>query len=66
VKAGSFLRFSLIWYSQQFAIPFWIVGHVHLHFNNYHSMVELGASLFMHAAVVAGFLLDWKQYSETN
>ena len=57
----SFLKFSLIWYSQQFAIPFWVVGHVHLHLTDYHQVVELLMSIAMHAAVAVGFWLDWVQ-----
>jgi hypothetical protein len=66
VSRSEFIRFSLIWYSQQFAIPFWIIGHVHLHLNDYHSVIEWGASILMHAAVAAGFFLDWRQYNESR
>ena len=61
-----FTKFSLIWYSQQFAIPFWIVGHVHLHLNDYNNITEVGLSILMHSAVACGFFLDWKDYSKTN
>jgi len=66
VSLRRFAKFSLVWYSQQFAIPFWIVGHVHLHVNDYHDMIELGASLCMHAAVGVGFFLDWRQHNESR
>lgn len=62
-KLQRFTKFSLIWYSQQFAIPFWIVGHVHLHFNNYHDIIELSSSALMHLMVGVGFWLDWKDYN---
>ncbi len=58
-----FTKFSLVWYSQQFAIPFWIVGHVHLHFADYHDMIEVASSLIMHALVGIGFWLDWKDHN---
>ena len=61
-KAKKFGRFALIWYSEQFAIPFWMVGHVHLHFANYHDFIEYSASFLMHAAVAVGFWLGWKDY----
>ena len=65
-----FIEFALIWYSQQFAIPFWIVGHVHLHFNNYHQLIEFGSSVIMHIFVLLGFWFDWinykKQYGNSN
>ena len=59
-----FIKFSLIWYSQQFAIPFWIVGHVHLHLNDYHQLVEVGTSIIMHIFVIMGFWFDWKNYKK--
>jgi len=65
-KIQRFSKFFLIWYSQQFAIPFWIVGHVHLHFNNYHSVIEVLSSLLMHLLVSIGFWLDWKNYSKVE
>ncbi len=61
-----FTKFSLIWYSQQFAIPFWIIGHVHLHLNDYNNIIEVSLSLLMHFAVACGFFLDWKDYNKTN
>jgi hypothetical protein len=61
-----FLRFSLIWYSQQFAIPFWIVGHVHLQLTSYPQVVDLLASFTMHAAVAVGFWLDWVDHRDAS
>ena len=65
-KLKTFSKFSLVWYSQQFAIPFWIVGHVHLHLNNYHDIAEICASALMHVAVAAGFYIDWKEYDKSR
>jgi len=62
-KIKKFIKFFLIWYSQQFAIPFWIIGHIHLHLNDYHGILEFTGSLVMHLMVLAGFWLDWKQYN---
>ena len=56
-----FVKFFLIWYSQQMAIPFWVLGHVHLHFVDYATFHEYLASLVMHLMVATGFWLDWKQ-----
>ena len=36
-----FIEFALIWYSQQMAIPFWMIGHVHLSLNNYKDLHEI-------------------------
>ena len=62
----NFTKFALIWYSQQFAIPFWIVGHVHLHINDYSNTVEIFSSIVMHLAVITGFWLDWNDYKKSN
>ena len=58
-----FGKFALIWYSQQFAIPFWIVGHIHLHLNEYRDIIEISSSVFMHLMVALGFWFDWKNYN---
>ncbi len=57
-------RFFLIWYSQNMAIPFWVVGHVHLTMNTYEDWQEYGVSALMHAAVLIGFILDYKQQTK--
>ncbi len=57
---SKFIRFTLIWISQNLAIPFWIVGHVHLSLNIYEDVMELGASLGMNIIVLIGFILDYK------
>ena len=61
---AKFSKFFLVWYSQQFAIPFWIIGHVNLHFNDYHSIIELSSSIIMHFMVGLGFWFDWQNYKE--
>lgn len=55
-----FVKFFLVWYSQQFAIPFWIVGHVHLSLYNYGQLKEAIVSILMHLGVAIGFWIDWK------
>ena len=57
----TFLSFLLIWISQNLAIPFWVVGHVHLSLNVYQDMHELIASVGMNILVAIGFFLDYKQ-----
>ena len=61
-----FITFLLIWISQQLAIPFWLVGHVHLSFNwdVYSDVKILFASLGMNLIVAVGFWLDYKQHSK--
>ena len=54
------IRFTLIWISQNLAIPFWIVGHVHLSVNIYKDLHEIIASVGMNLLVLVGFILDFK------
>ena len=56
-----FIKFLLIWISQNLAIPFWIVGHIHLSIHNFHDVYELIASLGMNILVAIGFTLDYME-----
>jgi hypothetical protein len=53
-------KFTLIWVSQNLAIPFWIIGHVHLSTNIYEDLHEILASVGMNILVLTGFILDYK------
>jgi hypothetical protein len=55
-----FIIFTLIWISQNLAIPFWTIGHVHLMLNVYEDLHEIIASLSMNIIVAIGFWLNWK------
>jgi hypothetical protein len=55
-----FIKFTLIWISQNLAIPFWIVGHIHLSTNIYEDIHEILASIGMNLIVAIGFYLDYK------
>ena len=55
-----FLVFLTIWISQNLAIPFWIVGHIHLSVNVYDDIKEILASVGMNLIVAVGFYLDFK------
>ena len=59
----NFLIFLIIWISQNMAIPFWMVGHVHLSLNIYQDLHEIIASVGMNIIVAIGFYLDYKQNS---
>ena len=56
-----FLKFLVIWISQNLAIPFWMIGHVHLSVNVYKDLHEIIASVGMNILVAIGFYLDYKQ-----
>ena len=57
----NFLHFLIIWISQNMAIPFWMVGHIHLMTNVYQDLHEIIASVGMNIIVAIGFYLDYKQ-----
>jgi hypothetical protein len=55
-----FLKYTLIWISQNLAIPFWVVGHIHLSIHNFHDLYEIICSVGMNIIVLAGFIIDYK------
>jgi|TARA_R110000823_G_scaffold265839_1_gene385697 hypothetical protein len=57
----NFLIFLIIWISQNLAIPFWMLGHIHLSLNVYQDLHEIIASVGMNILVAVGFYLDYKQ-----
>jgi hypothetical protein len=54
-----FLKYTVIWISQNLSIPFWMVGHVHLSVNIYHDLYEIIASIGMNLIVAIGFIIDY-------
>ena len=61
-----FIIFTLIWISQNLAIPFWVVGHIHLSIHNFHDVIEIISSVGMNIIVGIGFYLDYKYDRTTN
>ena len=62
----NFVKFTVVWISQNLAIPFWVVGHIHLSIHNFHDLYEGLASLCLHLIVGVGFYIDYKQNTTTN
>ena len=60
-RITDFIKFLLIWISQQLAIPFWIVGHIHLSIHSFHDLYEILSSIGMNIIVAIGFWIDYKQ-----
>jgi hypothetical protein len=54
-----FLLYTLSWVSQNLAVPFWVVGHVHLSVNIYEDVYEILASFGMNILVAVGFIIDY-------
>ena len=63
MKMAKFTKFLIIWISQNLAIPFWVVGHIHLSIHNFHDLIEIGASIGMNLIVAIGFFLDYRENS---
>ena len=63
MKMVKFTKFLIIWISQNLAIPFWVVGHIHLSIHNFHDLIEIGASVGMNLIVAIGFFLDYRENS---
>jgi len=59
-----FLKFLLVWISQNLAIPFWMIGHIHLTVNVYEDIYEIIASFGMNIIVGIGFWINWLGYRE--
>ena len=62
-KLLKFIKFLLVWISQQLAIPFWVVGHIHLSIHDFHDLLEIASSIGLNVIVAIGFWLDWLKTS---
>jgi hypothetical protein len=56
-----FIKWTLVWISQNLAIPFWSLGHLHLMLNVYEDLHEILMSFGMNIIVAIGFIIDYKQ-----
>jgi hypothetical protein len=56
-----FIKYLIVWISQNLAIPFWTVGHIHLMTSVYENIMEITASLGMNIIVGLGFWISWRQ-----
>lgn len=60
----NFLKFAIIWMGSNLAVPFWVVGHVHLTMNVYEDIYEILASFGMNILVLTAFWLEWKKHKK--
>jgi hypothetical protein len=54
-----FIKYTLVWISQNLSIPFWMVGHVHLMTSVYADLHEIIMSFGMNIIVAVGFIIDY-------
>ena len=57
----NFIKYLVVWISQNLSIPFWMVGHVHLTVNVYEDIYEVLASFGMNIIVAIGFWISYKE-----
>jgi hypothetical protein len=62
----NFLKYLVVWISQNLAIPFWAVGHFHLMTTIYEDIVEIVASFSMNILVAIGFIISYLQELKNN
>jgi len=62
----SFIKYLIVWISQNLSIPFWMVGHVHLMTNVYADIHELIASIGMNIIVAVGFFIDYFEQTKNK
>lgn len=55
-----FAKYLLIWVSQNLAVPFWTIGHIHLMTTVYQDITEIISSVGMNIIVVVGIIVDYR------
>ena len=60
----NFIKFFIVWMGSNLAVPFWVVGHVHLTMNVYEDLHEIIASFGMNILVLMAFWLEWKKHKK--
>ena len=60
----NFITYLVRWISINLAVPFWMVGHIHLSTHVYEDVYEFIASFGMNIIVAIGFWLDWKEHKK--
>jgi hypothetical protein len=61
-----FAKYLLIWVSQNLAVPFWVVGHVHLSLNVYEDIHEIMMSMGMNIIVILGIIVDYNDKKDDS
>jgi hypothetical protein len=61
-----FIKYLLLWISQNLSIPCWMVGHIHLTMNVYEDIYEIIASFGMNIIVGIGFWVSWRDYRKES
>ena len=62
----NFLKYLVVWISQNLAIPFWMIGHFHLMTTIYEDILEFIASFSMNILVCIGFIISYLEELKKN
>jgi hypothetical protein len=54
-----FIKYLVVWVSQNLSIPFWMLGHFHLMTTVYEDIVEIITSFGMNIIVAIGFVISY-------
>jgi hypothetical protein len=60
----NFIKYTISWISQNLAIPFWSIGHIHLMTTVYSDIHEVIMSMGMNIIVAVGFIIDYKKQKD--
>jgi hypothetical protein len=60
----NFIKYTISWISQNLAIPFWSIGHIHLMTTVYQDIHEVIMSMGMNIIVAVGFIIDYKKQKD--
>lgn len=66
IEMKHFLKYTLSWVSNNLAVPFWTVGHIHLMTSIYADIHEILMSLGMNIIVAIGFIQDFIEYKKSK
>jgi hypothetical protein len=62
----SLIIYAIRWIGSNMAMPFWIVGHIHLTMNVYEDIYEILTSLGMNIIVALAFWMDWNDQKKNK
>jgi DMSO/TMAO reductase YedYZ heme-binding membrane subunit len=56
-----FFKFFIRYVASKLAVPFWVVGHIHLTMNVYDDIKEILMSLGINILVLLAFWYEWSE-----
>jgi hypothetical protein len=62
----SLISYAIRWIGSNMAMPFWIVGHIHLTMNVYKDIYEIIASVGMNIIVAMAFWMEWNDHKKNK